>query len=174
MIREYKRCPQKNQNGAILIVAIVLLLAMTLLSVSAVDGLSLQSQMARNSIESQTLYQISLSDIQHQFNRLRDPRFREHVRASSAITDNPSASQQQSGIRLTERDMQPLQRSIQYDRSGKIVLMQGDTAPLSGYSLNGFPVHHYEIHIVTRLPGTSSESNQTQGVAHVAPPHQTR
>lgn len=176
MSRGMTHYPGKTQHGAILIVAMALLLAMTLLSVSALDGLSLQSQMARNSIESQTLYQMSLSELQHQFNRLHDPRFRDRIRTSPAITDKQAASQQHAtrGIRLSEREMQPLERDTQYDRSGTIVLTQSDATPLSGYSLNGFPVHHYEITIATRLPGTSSASSQTQGVAHVALTNNTR
>jgi type IV pilus assembly protein PilX len=55
---------KNKQQGAALLVSLILLLIMTLVGISAIDSVTMQSQMARNAKFSQDCYQLALSEIE--------------------------------------------------------------------------------------------------------------
>ena len=76
-----------HQQGAVLIVSLMLLLVMTLLGIATVDLSQLQSQMARNSLTSQYLHQIAYSEIQARVKALANPDYLHSVTTSTTTLE---------------------------------------------------------------------------------------
>ncbi|ARN72842.1 PilX N-terminal domain-containing pilus assembly protein [Oceanicoccus sagamiensis] len=155
----------KNHQGAVLIVSLILLLLMTLLGITAMDSSQLQSQMARNSLQSQTLYQYAFSEIQQQFKALENPdRLKAVTHSNKVILVSAYTGLSIDGVGITitghEKD--------NYTLSGAINFI-GITAAPPGYSLDLYNTLNYEINIVAAQNHSHSKSDQTQGVSRVIP-----
>jgi PilX N-terminal len=171
---ERKTPSRKRSEGAVLVVSLILLLVMTLVGIAAIDSSSLQTQMARNSLFAQSLYQNSRSEIEIQYDLMKGIAYLERI-MTSTFTDGGTAY---TGIQLidgnvTTPDPQlnyvaaPDPNSI-YDQSANLTFT-GDAAPPSGYSLGLFVGKNFEVNPVTQVAGTGSISDQTQGLNYPAP-----
>ncbi len=161
----------QNQKGAVLIVSLVLLLVMTLIGVASIDSSQLQSQMARNSLFSQNLHQASLNEIQAQREALKGTDYLEEVTTSQVdilTAGHPGITKDSKGIVLTDSSSITHDPDDNYTQSGAVAFI-GNTAPPSGYSLGLYIGKSYEVYAATVVAGTSSESDQTQGLTRVAP-----
>lgn len=166
----------KREQGVILIVALFLLLAMTLIGVTAVDTSTLQSQMSRNSLTDRTLYQASLSEIQAQIEEMGYLEYLERITGSNVdilaashpgvTIDGPGLEITGTNDLLTDDDGSD---SIVY--SGRVVF-SGTGPPPSGYTLGLYTGMSYEVNPTASVDGTSAESNQTQGLKRAAPKEQ--
>lgn len=172
-----KKTPSyRASQGVVLIVALVLLLALTLIGVSAIDSSSLQSQMSRNSLYARNLYQASLSEIQAQREKMRGTERLENIVKSPTqyvatsyegiSFDGPGLDLGAGSPNLLETD-----NNAAYTYSGYVVF-SGEGPPPSGYSLKLYKGMNYEINIITQVTNTTSISNQTQGVKGPAPKDQ--
>lgn len=63
--------PFRPQQGAVLIVCLVLLLILTMLGLSSVGNVNLQTQMARNTQFSQEVYQFLQGEMKYQMERIQ-------------------------------------------------------------------------------------------------------
>lgn len=162
----------RASGGAILLVTLLLLLLMTILGTAVVDSGSLQSQMSRNSLESQTLYRITRNEIQGQYVALENSAYRRRIdnAAPTPATSSNHGVPPIRTLRLTASDMTTANPDQRYRRSGLIALLDDSVEPLSGYSLNRFRVRRYEVTIVTHLRGTALQSSQTEGIVCITPP----
>ena len=159
-----------HQQGAVLMVSLILLLVMTLLGIAAIDSSQLQAQMARNSLLSQRLHQIAFSEIQAQTTALENL---DYVHSVTTSTTAPEALQYQGlssnsmGLTLVDT-LSATHDSSLYTLSAAIAFI-GNTAPPSGYSLNLYVGKNYEIYTVAKSTTTQSASRQTQGLNRIAP-----
>jgi hypothetical protein len=161
-----------SQQGAVLLVSLILLLAMTLIGVAAIDTSTLQSQMSRNSLEAITRYQIALNEIQGQYYDMFSWEKREDIIKSNVdAAANPAGGITYAGptIGVADADMITHNGSDPYDLAGNLVFTGESTGAVHGYSINQHRILSYEVNIIATLNGTSSDSNQTQGVSHTAP-----
>lgn len=160
-----------RQQGAVLMVSLILLLVMTLLGIAAIDLSQLQSQMARNSLLSQYLHQIAYSEIQAQVKALADPDYLDSVTTSTTTLEklqHQGLSKDGVGLILTDALSATHNANDDYTQSGAIAFI-GNTAPPSGYSLGSYVGKNYEIYIVAESTRTQSTSKQTQGLSRIAP-----
>ena len=144
----------QRSQGATLIVALVLLTAMTIIGVAAIDTASLQSNMARNSLYAQNLYQKALSEIQAQYEQLRGVDYLAKARRVGIALNDSGVETSVSG--------DPFTQSVEID-------FIGDGPPPTGYSLGIYISKNFEIDSVTSVTGTGSVSDQTQGLGYPAP-----
>jgi type IV pilus assembly protein PilX len=159
----------QSQQGAVLIVSLVLLLVMTIIGVAAIDSTQLQSQMARNSLFAQNLHQASLSEIQVQDTKLKGTAYVEQITISTTdilATDYKCITS--NGVGVTYNTGTSASAGIKYDQSGAVTFI-GNAPPPSGYSLGTYIGKRYEICAISEVPGTSAKSEQTQGLTRVAP-----
>ncbi|MDG1773495.1 MAG: hypothetical protein P8H32_08695 [Oceanicoccus sp.] len=164
------------QQGAVLIVSLILLLVMTLLAIVAMDTSQLQSQMAHNSLLSQHLHQIAFSEIQAQAKALENSDYLEKITtATRNITVLNYEGLSKDGVGVTLTDTQTLTHNADdaYTLSGAVVFT-GNTAPPSGYSLALYVGKSYEIYTVAQYSNKQSDSKQsgskqTQGLNRIAP-----
>jgi type II secretory pathway component PulK len=151
-----------RSNGAVLLVSLVLLTVMTMIGVAAIDTQTLQSQMARNSLFAQNLYQVSLSEIQAQYYELQGLDYLTEVMNSTTTIDSyPS-------IELDDAEVDTYKSDDAYSQS-VVISYVGDGAPPSGYSIGLFEGKNFEVNSVAEVTGTGSESDQTQGLTYPAP-----
>ncbi|MFA7552719.1 MAG: PilX N-terminal domain-containing pilus assembly protein [Spongiibacteraceae bacterium] len=158
-----------HAQGAVLIVSLILLLAMTLIGVAAIDSSSLQSQMATNNQRARSLYQATLSEIQAQYRKLAGLDYLNSVKNSAtSISDTlPGVSIGGPGLILTGDDIITARPTL--TQEAYIVFTGENNAPLSGYSLNDFGVYSYEINAISEVTGTNTQSDQTQGLQRPVP-----
>ena len=163
--QHYRRC-----QGAVLIVSLMLLLAMTLIGIAAIDTSSLQSQMANNSLKARNLYQASLSEIATQTKSPMNTTWylttiqdsdTEILNALSGITTSGP------GFNLADTDFITHDNTDAVHQSGAVVFRGTGAATES--SLKDFQTYNYEINVISVVTGTSAISNQTQGVARLGP-----
>lgn len=172
----------QRSRGAVLVVALILLLGMTILGVSVMDSSSLQAVMSRNSLEAQRLYHTNLNELQAQYEESDDLDRRESIRnglddISEALNSGGlSTSESGSGLAMTEtgsasdhRNVLTSSPSDSYTQTGYATLTRAGAAPLHSYSLSRFSVMDYEVNMLTKINETVSVSDQTLGFAHAAP-----
>ena len=167
---ERKTQSLNRARGVILLVSLVLLLAMTLIGVSAIDSSSLQSQMSRNTLYARNLYQASLSEIQAQHDAMSDLDYLETINGSSSTIPNSNLGVTTAGpgIALSDADFITQDTTDPYTQSG-FVVFSGTATPPSGYSLGLYIGMEYEINTISTVTNTNTASNQTQGLKRVAP-----
>lgn len=154
-----------RSQGAIIIVALVMLLIMTLMGVASLDTTSLQSQMARNSLFAQNLYQASRSEIQAQYIKLQGLAYLESVMTSTFTDNNANLF---TGITLSDTQAETHDANDAYEQEVTVVFT-GDGTPPSGYSLGLFVGKNFQVDSVATVVDTASESDQSQGLNYPAP-----
>ena len=153
----------KKSQGAILVVSLILLLVMTLVGISAIDTSSLQSQMARNSLFAQSLYQASRSEIEAQYEKLKGLPYLESVMIS-----NTAESDGNPTITMADSQVETYNANDPYQQTAAVTFT-GDSTPPSGYSLGLFVGKNFEVDALSQVAGTGSKSDQTQGLNYPAP-----
>ncbi len=154
-------------QGATLLVTLILLLMVTLISISTIDTSSLQSQMSRNSLNARNVYQASLSEIQTHYKRLQKDTGTELNKI--AHSSNLYEASNLKGITLPGPGIHiPVSKNQKMTQDVYIVF-SGDSHPPSGYSVDLYTGKNYEINVISTIPNTKSESNQTQGIKRIAP-----
>lgn len=156
--------PPLQHRGATLAIAMILLLVMTLLGVASVDTLSLQTQLIAHTSTSQALHQLTLNELQAQYERMRDPGFRQQVPLT--LSDAPAED-----LTLTATDWRSGDSDSKVLRSGTIRFTGDRDITLPGYSQRGFVSRHYEITVTTHSANGAVASSQTLGVAHIVAPN---
>ena len=157
-----KNCSYPRSKGAVLLVSLMLLTLMTLIGVAAIDTQSLQSQMARNSFSAQNLYQLSLSEIEAQYNKLQGSDYLESViHSETSIDENPAKQLQDSQVE-THDDSDAYTQAV-------TISYTGDGPPPSGYSISLFKGKNFEVNSIAAIAGSGSKSDQAQGLNYPAP-----
>lgn len=143
-----------DQRGATLIVSLILLLVLTIVGLSAIEGVNLQSQMARNSQFQVQSYQVALSEIQAQL-------------AALEIDLGPLDTAVVDGVVNREGD----DISMRPDHFAQIVSYsyEGEGLPPPGYSVDAFVGRRFELNSRAQLDSTGIFSDQTQGLNYAGP-----
>jgi len=146
--------PQNLQQGATLLVSLVMLLILTLVGLSAVENVNLQTHMARNSQFSIHSYQIALSEIRAQLKDLETD-----IAPLNAATINGTEDRLGDDI------------SMQPDKFTQTVSYEyiGEGLPPTGFSVDTFVGRIYELDSRAQLDNTGIFSDQTQGLNYAGP-----
>lgn len=157
-----------RQQGATLLVALILLLVMTLIGVGAGDTATMQLQMSRNSQFEQEAYQLALSELGSQYTsygKNLDP-LTTALNARAGVDD------------VTENGVEPLTgaelimadeaTAIGAEQTGTLVY-SGEGAPPSGFSLGSFTGKRFDINTDAQIENSSIGSSQTLGINFAAP-----
>lgn len=163
MIQRRSASHHKSQ-GAVLLVSLVLLTAMTIIGVASIDSATLQSQMARNSLYAQNLYQKSLSEIEAQYEKLKGSDYLTSI-LTAVTTIGPDND---PGISITDANVETHDVNDAYTQSVSVAFT-GNGPPPSGYSVGIFIGKNFEVNSVSTVTGTGSTSDQTQGLNYPAP-----
>ena len=160
-----------HSQGAVLLVSLILLLAMTLIGVAAIDSSSLQSQMSNNSLSARNRFQASLSEIQGQFKKMLGIVYLSSIKTSLiTIPDsNAGITTTGPGLTLSGSELITHDTSGVFTQSANVVFSGKDSVPKSGQSLSAFGVFSYEVNTITKVTGTNPTSNQTQGLQRTVP-----
>lgn len=151
----------QRHRGAVLLVAIILLMIMAMMAVSATDMLTMQSQLVAHQDNAQTLHHLTGNELQAQFERMQDPAWRNRIDSSGPTASALAFRQLATADFLTAID------PLRYQRSGSIALTRVSELPVSGYSLGRFLLRQYEISITTQSVSHQQSSHQALGVAYI-------
>lgn len=161
----------RSQQGATLLVALILLLVMTLVGIGAGDTAIMQMQMSRNSQFQQEAYQIALSEIESQYEEFSDDLGPLTTALNNyADTDNSDD--------ITENGVEPLTGAelLMASQAAAIDAVQaaelafvGDGAPPSGFTIGSFVGKRFDLNSDATIGGTSIGSSQTLGMNFAAP-----
>ena len=163
-----------KQSGATLLVSLIMLLILTIIGVSSIEDMSLQSNMTRNSQFKMQAFNTSLSESEAQIPLL----FNQIAILQSAM--NASDSTQ----RIADADlvMVTADKSINpFDQTVDVIhipteVASGDdtnftqaTAVSGGYSMGSITKENFELNSISTLPSSGSKSDQLQGLRYTAP-----
>lgn len=151
---------RSRQRGATLIVAVVILAVMTILGISAVSDNSMQSAMVRNNQLQMLAYNTALSEINAQIYEFNVEL--ETQKLLDALNDS-------EGLReLDPGEIYEQLRGTQFSQDVEITyLYEGPS--WAGNEVGTFRELFYEIESDAILEGTSTRSDQVQGVSFIAP-----
>ena len=147
-----------TQQGATLVVCLIVLTILTFLGVNAMTDSGLQSAMVRNNQLSLMAYNTALSEINAQINVM------------NTNTDTLlEAFRDSEGLREFEFD-EILLSSLDNPFTQNLNLQYlYDGASWSGSEVGTFRELFFEIESGAQLEGTSTNSNQVQGISYIAP-----
>lgn len=145
-----------KQSGAVLIVALVMLVVVTLLGLSSINGVSQQLKSSLALQDKQEAYQLSLSEIEAQLGRTQTADG--ELDTSLFIEPMNSATQTFS---LSPNQLVMIDNEFTQEVR---VDYRGAGAPPSGYSIGIFSGQRFEIDSDATRVNSQVESNQTQGV----------
>ena len=163
----------QHSRGAVLFVALILLLAMTIIGVAAIDTTTMESQMSRNSQEANNRYQYDINEIEGQIHYATvSSTYLENI-VTSTTTINASSyigvSKTGKGLKLTESSNIATTKPTNYTRHGYAVFQGFYTGAFHGFSLGKNKQVPIEFNIITTLDGTNSKTDQSQAVLFPAP-----
>lgn len=167
----------RRSQGAILIVALVLLLAMTIIGVASIDNSTLQSQMSRNSLESNNRYQVGVNEIEAKVAyAAQSSDYRTDLLKGNAIANTqPGVTNSGNGFALSDTNtpdtgMITYDNTDPYTQSGYAVTPGFDTGAHHGFTIGQTRMMVIEFNIITSLNGTKSKTDLTQAALYTAPP----
>jgi len=160
-----------QQQGATLLVAMILLLVMTLIGIGAGDTATMQLQMSRNSQFEQEAYQIALSEIDSQYKSYTDD-----LSVLTTALNNYAASDNTDDI--TQDGVEPLTgaellMAAEAAAAGAVQTAElayvGDGAPPTGFTLGSFVGKRFDLNSEATIANSSIGSSQTLGMNFAAP-----
>ena len=134
--------------------SLILLLVLTVVGLSAVENVALQSRMARNSEFKVETYQIALSEISAQQTMLQE----DITPLDTALADG-TLNQGEGDIVMNPGNVT---QTVSYDYVGTGV-------PPEGYSVDIFVGRHFELNSRAQVNNTGIFSDQTQGLNYAGP-----
>ena len=144
----------RHQEGATLIVSLILLLVLTIVGISTIESVNLQSLMARNSQFQVESYQVALSEIEAQLEALEV----DLGPLTDAVTEG---TETRTGDDIV---MQPdhFDQTVIYTYAG-----EGLAPP--GYSVDIYVGRLFELNSRAQMDNTGIFSDQTQGLNYAGP-----
>lgn len=144
----------RHQEGATLIVSLILLLVLTIVGISTIESVNLQSLMARNSQFQVESYQVALSEIEAQLEALEV----DLGPLTDAVTEG---TETRTGDDIV---MQP----DHFDQT-VIYTYAGEGLPPPGYSVDIYVGRLFELNSRAQMDNTGIFSDQTQGLNYAGP-----
>lgn len=148
----------KPTQGMTLVVALVLLLIMSMIGIASVDNGAMQAKMSRNNRFSVEAYEVALSEMRAQYDSFVAQTY------TAVITDTIN----DQTMEINTFFMAPIYNDQTLEQTMTLEYL-GAGAPPSGYSVNSFTGHRFELNSQARFTGTGTFSAQTQGITHIAP-----
>ena len=150
-----------NQNGAALIVCLILMTMLTIISLGSISDVSLQSAMVRNNQLYMVSYNTALSEINGQINNINDNG--DSTKVLTALNDGSvslsGSDLSMYGVSYGSGAVDQSGTQIAYTKSG---MAQGSSESML-QALN------FNIVSNAQVAGTGSRSNQVQGIYYLAP-----
>lgn len=160
---------RSKSSGAALLVSLILLLIMTLIGISAVDNVTLQSQMVRNSQWAQDTYQIALSEIQKRIKDMNEMNLDDdEVYLADYLNEVMTAPDDTISYSSSDPEFELIDASALASQSVSVGY-QGIGAPPSGYEIGDFVGQLFTLNSVATATGSGVDSDQTQGFNYPAP-----
>jgi type IV pilus assembly PilX-like protein len=157
-----------RQQGATLLVALVLLLVMTMIGVGAGDTATMQLQMSRNSQFEQEAYQLALSEVGAQYvsyGEDLDP-LTTALSATAGVGDvTVDGVEPLTGAELLMAAEATALNAVQ---TGELVY-SGDGTPPSGFTIGSFVGKRFDLNTQATIASSSIGSSQTLGINFAAP-----
>jgi type II secretory pathway component PulK len=148
---------RKKQQGATLLVCLVMLLLLTILGVSAVEDTNIQSNMVRNSQFKMQAFNTAYSESQAHYIDARDV---DDTILIDAINSADGTVDIAGGdIKMASAD-NPFQQSVTFEYKGVTGIS------LKGYSMGSHETKGFEINSIATLNNTGTTSNQIQGIEY--------
>jgi type II secretory pathway pseudopilin PulG len=161
---KYQSPPVQNepQNGAVLIVSLVMLTILTIIAIGTITDTNLQSNMARNNQISLRAFNVALSELKAQFQSSKD----------NGQIDEMPYQQKLSDIYQTETPHDILQADMliaspDFTQTGTISFLREGVC--GGGNEIGNSALIYEVNSTSRLDNTGINSDQSFGICYPNP-----
>lgn len=155
---------KKNQNGAVLIVCLVMLTILTVIALSTVTDIGLQSNMAKNSQIGLNAFNTSMRQLNAQYEQMKTTEdyswltFMIDINPTKTLTTAELIPQTYPSAFTTIVEMEYL--------PGRPVNIGGSTITSGAEGGNSFA---FEVNSNSELPGTAIQSDQTMGLFYKKP-----
>ena len=155
---------KKTQNGAVLIVCLVMLTVLTVIAVSTVTDIGLQSNMAKNNQISLNAFNTSMRQLNAQYEQMKTTE--DYSWLTYMIDTNPTKT-------LTTAELIPqtypsaLKTTVQMDFLDGFSMNIGGNKIESGAA--GGNVFAFEFNSNSELESTAIQSDQTMGIVYIRP-----
>ncbi|GAA5317388.1 MAG: hypothetical protein AseanaTS_25930 [Candidatus Pelagadaptatus aseana] len=151
----------KEQKGATLLVSLVLLLLLTIIGISSIEDVSLQSNMVRNSQFKMQAFNVALSESNAQYANVNQNFLSAIIQSAEAYIYSGEE------LAMTSPD-NPFQQDVvmNYDgNAGGVVAKKASKA----MDLQGFDTYYFSLDSDASLTNTGTQSSQVQGIEYIGP-----
>lgn len=148
----------KNQQGAVMFIAIIMLLVLTIVGVTAVNSSGIKTQVAGNSMFSMLVYQgaesalARSSDLNNLFSSMPVAPAEMDIPAGLLPPENVTA-----GATLSSKG------TVTYEGDGKVCPVTSGSA--SSSDLSGYTCHRYRVRVESRIQATNARDTHVKGIA---------
>lgn len=153
--------PPNKQKGATLLVSLVLLLLLTIIGISSIEDVSLQSNMVRNSQFKMQAFNVALSESSAQYEGLTDLFLQPLMETKSSYAFS------QEELAMASADNPFVQSAaINFVGNAGGFVARG---PAGANGMGIFDTYYFEINSQASLTNTGTQSNQIQGFQNIGP-----
>jgi type II secretory pathway component PulK len=164
----------RSQQGAVLLVGLMVLVMMTLFAVASMSDVGIQNAMVRNNQLEILAYNSSMNEINAQVDNINESNdediLLDALKAGDGLrtlTDG-SAVLDANGVEVNQADEIFSDASGDFTVTAELAYLR-DQALVAGYTLGEFRGLVYELDVNSTRTGTSTNSNQVQGLYYIAP-----
>lgn len=160
-----------KQSGATLLVSLIMLLILTIIGVSSIEDMSLQSNMTRNSQFKMQAFNTSLSESEAQIPRLLS----QIVLLQSAMNSSTSTATIPAGDLVMPSANNPFDQEVSVlhipavTDTGDTTNFNQATTVSGGFSMGAVTKENFELNSISTLANSGSKSDQLQGLRYTAP-----
>ena len=175
MIQRRTTSFRRSQEGAILLISLLLLLGMTIIGVAAIDSSTLQSQMARNSGIANVRYQITVNETEGLTRKIAlDSVYMTSITKGTTIPSTPvGVTKSGPGLVITDtQTINPLPTADltdEYSQMAYAVFQGFEGGAYHGMSIGDVNKAPIELNVISTLNGTQSKTDHTRLVIFPAP-----
>ena len=164
---------RKQQSGAVLLISLVMLLLLTIIGVSSVDDMTLQSNMTRNSQFKMQAHNTAYSesnahflDLVQVFEDTQQIDLLQEVQTTTTKVFDPSGLHMASASNPFKQTL-----SINYTGAAGALVTRNVSQMMEA---GAYEVQRFEYNSVAWLPNSGTRSDQLQGISYPAPKDESR
>jgi len=155
---------EKSQNGAVLIVSLVMLTILTIIAIGTISDTNLQSNMARNNQISLNAFNLALSELKAQFQSSKDNGQIDGMNYQQKLSD---IYQTETPHEILPADMLMASPDNKFTQTGSISFIREGIC--GGGNEIGNSALIYEVNSTSRLDNTGINSDQSFGICYPNP-----
>lgn len=161
-IKSNTPAPGRKQDGAVLIVCLVMLTILTIIGIGTTTDISFQSNMVRNSQLRLNAFNTALSELNGQYRKMVDEN------SEDILTDALNLGE----ATIPTADLTQTSANNPFSQEATVVYLEQGLGQVTGSTIGSATAnsaYYFELNSIVELDNTGVGSSQTSGIVRLAP-----